>query len=217
MTALVERARQITPASRPAEQSRLVRPGRFSALLVHPNAGVRDGLVRRLRGVGAREIAEAASIGQARLLAHSGPPRALVVSALGLPDGSGLALLDELRAIGWAYGVLLADDHDPAAVRAALAAGARGMLVGRAGSAATPAVPAIALRGRARDGIESLSAREREVLQHVANGRSNRQIGEELGLSALTVKSHLARIARKLGTGDRAELVARAMRAGAVT
>jgi len=39
-------------------------------------------------------------------------------------------------------------------------------------------------------------------------------IGDELGLSALTVKSHLARISRKLGTGDRAELVAIALRAG---
>ena len=45
---------------------------------------------------------------------------------------------------------------------------------------------------------------------------SNKQIGEQLGLSALTVKSHLARIARKLGTGDRAEMVAMAMRAGVI-
>ena len=37
--------------------------------------------------------------------------------------------------------------------------------------------------------------------------------GEAMGLSALTIKSHLARIARKLGTGDRAGMVAAAMRA----
>ena len=41
-------------------------------------------------------------------------------------------------------------------------------------------------------------------------------IGVSMGLSALTVKSHLARIARKLGTGDRAEMVALAMRAGVI-
>jgi DNA-binding CsgD family transcriptional regulator len=63
---------------------------------------------------------------------------------------------------------------------------------------------------------EHLSAREIEVLQHVANGRSNKEIGVSLGLSALTVKSHLARIARKLGTGDRAELVMLALRAGVI-
>jgi len=50
----------------------------------------------------------------------------------------------------------------------------------------------------------------------VADGRSNREVGEELGLSALTVKSHLARIARKLGTGDRAEMVLITLRAGVI-
>jgi len=59
-----------------------------------------------------------------------------------------------------------------------------------------------------------LTARELGVLKLVADGNSNRSIGEGLGLSALTVKSHLARISRKLGTGDRAELVAIVMRAG---
>jgi len=63
------------------------------------------------------------------------------------------------------------------------------------------------------DGIR-ISRRELEVLAMVANGQTNREIGEELGLSALTVKSHLARIARKLGSGDRAQMVATAIRRG---
>jgi DNA-binding CsgD family transcriptional regulator len=66
------------------------------------------------------------------------------------------------------------------------------------------------------EGVGELSGREVEVLRLVADGRSNKEIGDELGLSALTVKSHLARIARKLGTGDRAEMVALAMRAGVI-
>ena len=60
-------------------------------------------------------------------------------------------------------------------------------------------------------GIE-LTARELGVLRLVAEGQSNRQVGEQLGLSSLTVKSHLARISRKVGTGDRAEMVAYAIR-----
>ncbi|HLZ39056.1 MAG TPA: helix-turn-helix transcriptional regulator, partial [Mycobacteriales bacterium] len=68
----------------------------------------------------------------------------------------------------------------------------------------------------ASDGGTELSGREVEVLQLVADGRSNKEIGEELGLSALTVKSHLARIACKLGTGDRAEMVALAMRSDVI-
>jgi DNA-binding NarL/FixJ family response regulator len=65
--------------------------------------------------------------------------------------------------------------------------------------------------------LPELSARELGVLELVAAGRTNRRIGEELGLSALTVKSHLARISRKLGTGDRAELVAIVIRAGKIS
>lgn len=53
-------------------------------------------------------------------------------------------------------------------------------------------------------GYRELSGREVEVLRLVAEGQSNKAIGVSMGLSALTVKSHLARIARKLGTGDRA-------------
>ena len=59
-----------------------------------------------------------------------------------------------------------------------------------------------------------LTPRELEVLRLVADGRSNKWIAETLSLSALTVKSHLSRISRKLGTGDRSHQVAVAMRAG---
>lgn len=59
-----------------------------------------------------------------------------------------------------------------------------------------------------------LSDREREIVAQVARGRSNKQIGESLDLSALTVKSHLHRIARKVGTGSRAGIVAAAYRNG---
>jgi len=82
----------------------------------------------------------------------------------------------------------------------------------------TPETPGSARSTRRprRGSPDELSDREVEVLELVADGRSNKEIGEELGLSALTVKSHLARIARKLGTGDRAELVARAMRSALI-
>ncbi|WP_143589227.1 response regulator transcription factor, partial [Streptomyces angustmyceticus] len=65
-------------------------------------------------------------------------------------------------------------------------------------------------------GYRELSGREVEVLRLVAEGQSNKAIGVSMGLSALTVKSHLARIARKLGTGDRAGMVAVALRTGII-
>lgn len=59
-----------------------------------------------------------------------------------------------------------------------------------------------------------LSPREREVLQLIANGRSARQIGDELHLGVGTVKTHLLHLYEKLGVSERAAAVAEAMRAG---
>jgi len=61
-----------------------------------------------------------------------------------------------------------------------------------------------------------LTDRECAVLKLVARGKSNREIGTELTLSPLTIKSHLSRISRKLGTGDRARMVLIALRGGAI-
>ena len=51
----------------------------------------------------------------------------------------------------------------------------------------------------------------------MSQGKTNKEVGASLGLSALTVKSHLARIARKLGTGDRAAMTYTALRRGLIT
>ncbi|WP_327115323.1 LuxR C-terminal-related transcriptional regulator [Nocardia sp. NBC_01730] len=59
-----------------------------------------------------------------------------------------------------------------------------------------------------------LSAREVGVLSHVSDGKSNSEIAEELSLSASTVENHMYRIGRKLGTSQRAGMVAIALRAG---
>ncbi|MEX2290211.1 MAG: response regulator transcription factor [Mycobacteriales bacterium] len=207
----------------------------FSAMVVDDHPLVRESLVNRLRSMGAREVVEAATIGEARARAHASGPRELCILDLGLPDGSGLDLLADLRSAGWQRLVVLSAADDPYSVRAAFVAGAQGYLLKSAsplvvadgvrrvldgGVYADPSVASLlaaGLRGSPTDsGVSDLSGREIEVLRLVADGQSNKQIGEHLGLSALTVKSHLARIARKLGTGDRAEMVALAMRAGVI-
>jgi DNA-binding NarL/FixJ family response regulator len=196
------------------------RPPRFSAMVVVAHPALRGALVHRLRALGARDVAEAASVGEARARAHADGPRELCVVDGTLPDGSGVGLLRELRTRGWGRGVVLSPTDDPYSVRAALASGIRGFVVAGDVSAhdsmVSQPVPGTRLRGLLPGGPDGLSAREVEVLQFVSDGNSNRDIGEALGLSALTVKSHLARIARKLGTGDRAEMVAVSMRAGLV-
>jgi ATP/maltotriose-dependent transcriptional regulator MalT len=59
-----------------------------------------------------------------------------------------------------------------------------------------------------------LSPRELDVLQLVAGGRSNREIGTALFLSEATVKSHLAHIYAKLGVRSRTSAVAAARASG---
>lgn len=66
-------------------------------------------------------------------------------------------------------------------------------------------------------GPECLSEREREVLMLVGRGLNNTEIGEELGLSPLTAKTHVSRIMGKLGARDRAQLVIVAYESGVVT
>lgn len=74
--------------------------------------------------------------------------------------------------------------------------------------------PELARRLSARAATNSLSAREVEVLRLVAEGRVNKQIGAELGLSENTVKTHLTRIMGKLDVHDRTSLAMRAVALG---
>jgi DNA-binding NarL/FixJ family response regulator len=64
--------------------------------------------------------------------------------------------------------------------------------------------------------IERLTPREREVLALVGCGRSNAEIAEQLVLSPLTAKTHVARLFAKLGARDRAQLVVTAYESGLV-
>ncbi|MGI8913565.1 MAG: response regulator [Chloroflexota bacterium] len=59
-----------------------------------------------------------------------------------------------------------------------------------------------------------LSAREVEVLEHIARGNSNKEIARSLGISDQTVKNHITSILRKLAVNDRTEAVVYALRHG---
>lgn len=64
---------------------------------------------------------------------------------------------------------------------------------------------------------EGITPREREVLDLLGDGLSNRAIAERLGISTHTVKFHVAAIYGKLGATTRAEAVRRAFRRGLLT
>jgi DNA-binding NarL/FixJ family response regulator len=76
--------------------------------------------------------------------------------------------------------------------------------------------PNIATRLAERIGGNELTAREFEVLKLIVNGQSNKQIGDNLGISEGTVKSHVNNILDKLGVTDRTQAVSVALKRGIV-
>ncbi|WP_095113084.1 response regulator transcription factor [Pseudomonas sp. Irchel 3H7] len=63
---------------------------------------------------------------------------------------------------------------------------------------------------------EQLTARERQVLALVANGFSNREIGEQLGITTGTAKAHVERVIAKLGATDRTQAAVKGIALGLV-
>lgn len=64
--------------------------------------------------------------------------------------------------------------------------------------------------------VPLLSARERQIVSLVAEGKTNKEIAKDLGLASATIKTHLQRIATKVGDGSRSAIVAYCMREGII-
>ncbi|WP_309232690.1 LuxR C-terminal-related transcriptional regulator [Actinotalea sp. JY-7885] len=155
--------------------------------------------------------------GAARAAGPTYPPSPRVAPGTGplclvvpeIADGDGHMLVRSLRRRESTRAVLLTRKSGRRELVVLLGGGVRGAVTAESpGAVRIAAKPPVAPPAPGPE----LTARELGVLGLVAQGRSNRQIGEHLDLSALTVKSHLARISRKVGTGDRAEMVAYAIR-----
>ncbi|TWB56374.1 LuxR family two component transcriptional regulator [Nitrospirillum viridazoti] len=164
----------------------------------------------------------------------------LVVMDWQLPGGEGGAGMDRLDAAGIDAPVAVVTGHDDAAIaREALTRGACAFLPKTLSSVALvqmlkvvavggSVVPAdVALRmagalpapvgaapvggsGAASDSGGLLTERECQVLEHLAGGATNKEIGRVLDLQEVTIKLHTRRILRKLGAKNRVEAVTRA-------
>ncbi len=67
-----------------------------------------------------------------------------------------------------------------------------------------------------KEPLDQLTPREREVLQLIGRGFSNKRIAEELQLSEKTVKTHVGHVLAKLGVDDRTQAAVFAVRAGLI-
>ncbi|MEP6562417.1 MAG: LuxR C-terminal-related transcriptional regulator, partial [Nakamurella sp.] len=174
-------------------------------LLADPVRDTREVLTQGLLAGGIARVLVAESPAQVDDLIASGQHGQLALVSLAF-GASAARLIDGVRHGLWDRVIALAPTADPQAIVVALQAGACGVLRGHPTT-----------KNADHDhAVHQLTEREIEVLAAVAEGRSNQWIGEQLSLSALTIKSHLARISRKLGTGDRAHMVAITMRAGLI-
>jgi DNA-binding NarL/FixJ family response regulator len=148
---------------------------------------------------------------------------------LRLPDVSGIDAMIAIRNdFPNARIVMLTTFEGDVEIQRALAAGARGYMLKsmapqdlidavRQVHAGRKRIPAeIAAHLAEHLGDELLTERERDVLQHVASGSRNRDIGERLLISEETVKVHIKHIMEKLGANDRTEAVTIAVRRGII-
>lgn len=148
---------------------------------------------------------------------------------LRLPGISGVDAIQAIRA-RWpgAKFVVLTTYEGDEDIHRALEAGARGYIIKgmpyqtlidalirvHTGGRFLPAPVTKALESRTPN--SDLSSREREVLRHMVDGRSNKQIASLLGITEATVKCHVSTILMRLNVSDRTQAVVTALQRGLV-
>lgn len=187
---------------------------------------VRRGIAELLDAVPGFEIVgEAGTVEQTMPRVLAARPDVAILDAR-LPDGSGIDVCRDIRsALPSTYCLILTsyDDHD--AVLASVLAGASGYVLkevrtsglvdairqaAQGRSLIDPAVIAQVM-DRVRDGsptdsrLAALTHREREVLDYIADGLTNRQIGERMYLAEKTVKNYVSSLLGKLGMERRTQ------------
>jgi len=209
-------------------------------MLVDDHEVVRSGLRMLLEGEPDVEIVGEFGLAKEALASLERLKPDVVVMDIGLPDLSGIDATTEVKRLREETAVVALTIHeDEEYFFKMLDAGASGYVPKRAApeelltairAAATGEVylyPSMAKllvkdyltqesQAEARGGMDGLTDREQEVLAHLADGASNLEIGETLGISPKTVARHRENIMRKLGMHSRTELVKYAIRKGII-
>lgn len=196
--------------------------------LVDDHEIVRRGLSDLIDGAeGLEVVGEAGTVRQALARVEAARPDVAVLD-LRLPDGSGIDLCRQIRSAMPSVACLILTAYDDdAATSAAVLAGASGyVLKNIAAMRLLEDIRAVAggrtllntdasarAAARLRDGSRtdddprwgSLGLRERQVLALIADGLTNRQIGERLGLAEKTVKNYVSSLLLKLGVESRTQ------------
>jgi DNA-binding NarL/FixJ family response regulator len=203
-------------------------PPPIRLMLVDDHAIVREGLRTLLDQEDDFEVIGEADDGEAavRLAAESRPD--VVLMDVMMPGMGGIEAMRRLLALPAPPRVLMLTSlAEEAAIREAVAAGAMGYLMkdvsrnelvravrdaARDRPTLHPEAQRILMKRPERSPLDDLTPRERSVLDLVAEGKSNRQIANRLGLTEGTVKGYVSILLDKLGVQDRTQAALLAVR-----
>ncbi len=198
-------------------------------LIADDHSVVREGLVSLVKRKSDMTVVAEASNGREAVDLWKEHHPDVTLLDLRMPELDGVGAIKEIREFddGAHIIVLTTFDGDEDIYRA-IKAGAKGYLlkdtarealmesIRRVHAGETCIPPALAAKLADRVSGEALSAREIEVLQRIAAGKSNKEIGAELFISEGTVKTHVKSIFSKLDVVSRTEAVATATRRGLI-
>lgn len=190
---------------------------------------VREGLVALLQAHEDFQVVAEAGDGEAALALFRQHAPDVTLIDLRMPKKDGVEVIRTLRAELPESRFLVLTTYDSEDdISRALKAGASGYLLkGTNRTTMRDAIrlvhngrrfipPEIAERVLPGPAAEELTEREVEVLRRIAEGLSNREIGEQLGISESTVKTHMNRLLGKLGVTDRTKALVLALKRGLV-
>jgi DNA-binding NarL/FixJ family response regulator len=219
-------------------------PERIRILLVDDHAVVREGLRAFLALQDGFEIVGEATDGEEAVQRAAELEPDVILMDLVMPKLDGVSAMRELRRgtgrAAKAKVIVLTSFLDDDRLLPALEAGAAGYLLknsqptelaravraAQAGEAIIDPTAAARLvnvlsgsdHGRSRAArLDQLTRREREVLALIAQGRANKRIALELGISEKTVKNHVGHVLAKLGVTDRTQAAVLAVQEGILT
>jgi DNA-binding NarL/FixJ family response regulator len=208
-------------------------------LLADDHAIVRRGLRSLLEEAGHSVVAEAADGLEAIQLAEEHQPD-LVILDIGMPKLNGIEVAARAQNLDKPPGVIILSMHaDESYIIRALAAGARAYLLKSATDEDllpdilavasgkpffSPAVTAVLVEDYIRrlqargltDSFDLLTDREKEVLQLLAEGCSNKEVATQLNVGLSTIETHRANLMQKLNLHSTAEIVLYAVRKGII-
>ena len=192
----------------------------LTVLIIDDHESVRAGIKVALARAGHICVGEAANIAEARAqIAHTNPQ--VIVVDLSLPDGNGLEIITWARSISQRIGIVVltlnsAKDYlltvmkSGASAYVEKSAPLAELIAAIEHSATAPlSFSAQGISGVISKDLQanSLTQREAQVLQKLADGLSAADIGLELFISQATVKTHLASIYRKLESKNRIQAI----------